>query len=402
MSDVIKLVAVFLSIVVALKLSGKLPLAIGVGTIVTGVIFNLGFANFFQVGFGALISKMTIETVLAFYTITYLQRMLEKKGSLIQAENALDGLFNNRRVNASLAPAFIGTLPSAGAITICGAMVSEAVGDDLTVEEKAFVTSYYRHIPESFLPTYQSIIIGVELSGIALSSFLVGMVPMVVALFFIGHFLYLRKVPKETGNLPSKNKSEDFKKLIRGLWTIILTIALIMLFKLPVYISVIISIALFILVEKFNAKELLPMIKSAFEARLIISTVIIMVFKDIVAATGAIERMPNILSGLPIPTFLIFIIIFFLGTVISGQQAINVIALPLAFSTISGGGMPLLILLMCTGYSAMQVSPTHICLFIASEYFGVPLGSLIKKTLPAIGIFMVIVTGYYLLLNIFI
>ena len=64
----------------------------------------------------SMVGKDTIAVVLSFYFITFLQRMLERRSRLKQAEESLNRLFNNRRVNASAAPAVIGLLPSAGAI----------------------------------------------------------------------------------------------------------------------------------------------------------------------------------------------------------------------------------------------------------------------------------------------
>lgn len=402
MYDVFNLIIIFAVIVLGLKFLNKLPLAIGAGVLATILIYRINPLGALKISGLAVIDRMTINTVLAFYCITFLQRMLEKRADLARAQGGLNGMFNNRRINATLAPAFIGALPSAGAVTICGAIVKDATDEYLSAEEQAFVASYYRHIPESFLPTYQSIIIGVELSKQKLSGFLIAMIPMVVVLFLLGYIFYLRKVPTETGTPPFENKMHALGEVLRGLWTIFLTIAVIMIFNLPAYAAVAIAIGVNLLVSKFTWAEIKPMFRSALEIRLILSTVVIMIFKDILASTGAIVRMPELLSKLPIPAFFVFILIFFFGSIISGQQAINVIAIPLAFTTIAGGGIPLLILLMCTGYAAMHISPTHVCLAIVTEYFGVDMGKLVNKTLPVILAFLVVLTAYCFVLSRFI
>ena len=128
--------------------------------------------------------------------------MLEKRDQLRMAQKDLDDIFHNRRINASLAPIFIGLLPSAAAVNICAEIVENATGDCLDKDEKSFVTSYFRHIPESFLPTYPSVLLLVGLSGVAMSGFVVGMLPLVVALFVLGYVFYLRKVPKKEDNNP--------------------------------------------------------------------------------------------------------------------------------------------------------------------------------------------------------
>lgn len=402
MLDAVYLVIIFTSIMLGIIFLKQLPLAISCGILATIIIYRINVLEALKISGLAIIDKVTIYTVLAFYGITFLQRMLENRQDLKRAQKGLDGIFHNRRINASLAPAFIGTLPSAGAVTICGAIVQEATDGYLNKEEQAFVASYYRHIPESFLPTYQSIIIGIELSGMPMSGFLIAMLPMVIVLFAMGYLFYLRKVPTDTGATHNGSKRQAANEVFCGLWSLFLTVALIMIFDLPAFMAVMISIILNLFVNRFSWKEISPMFHSAFEGKLIISTIIIMVFKDILASTGAIVRMPELLSRLPIPAFLIFILIFFFGTVISGQQAINVIAIPLAFTSIAGGGIPLLVLLMCTGYAAMQISPTHVCLAIVTEYFGITMGQQVKKTLPVILAFILCLIGYYLLLRLFI
>ena len=111
-------------------------------------------------------------------------------------------LFNNRRVNASAAPAVIGLLPSAGAMTICAEIVRSSCQDYLSNEDMTCVTSFYRHIPESFLPTYSSILIALAVSGVGAGEFVLAMLSLVAALFIIGHIFYLRRVPRSTGQKP--------------------------------------------------------------------------------------------------------------------------------------------------------------------------------------------------------
>ena len=293
MTEVIKILIVFLAIVAGLRLSKSLPISVLAGAVLAAVLFRLGFLNTLGIAGRALVSPMTVTTVLAFYSITFLQRMMETRGQLDLAQQALNGIFNNRRVNASLAPVFIGMLPSAGAVTICGAIVDKAAGDDLTVEEKTFVTSYFRHIPEAILPTYSSILIGVQLSGQPMGSFLLWTLPLVVLLAALGYGFYLRKIPKETGQPPSQDKKKDVLDLFKSFWTILLTIVLIIAFELPVYAAVAVSALVNVFVNRFGWEELRPLFRSAFELRLILTTVCVMIFKDIVIATGIVNILPS-------------------------------------------------------------------------------------------------------------
>lgn len=401
-ADIVKLVVVFLVIVLAIKFKRPLWLAIAISIVAAALLFQIPVLTFGTLLLKGVASWETISVVLILYFITFLQRLLERRSQLRLAQQDLNGIFNNRRINASLAPIFIGLLPSAAAAIICGDIVSESCGDDLDTNEKAFVTSYFRHIPESFLPTYSSVIIMSRLCGVPIASFIIGMIPLEIVLYSLGYFFYLRKVPRETGEPPSENKLKDLLNLVKHLWSLILIIVLILAFKVDTLIAISVVTAASFFVYRFKVREIPELLKSAFEVKLIVSTVLIMVFKQIITHTGVIELLPGAFSALPIPTFLIFALIFFFGTVVSGSTAIIAICTTMAFTAIPGSGMPLMVLLMSFSYAAMQISPTHVCLAVITEYFQTDLSGIIKKTIPVISSFCVITVLYYLLLTVFI
>ncbi|MDY4004918.1 MAG: DUF401 family protein [Fusobacterium varium] len=399
--DIVKLVIIFTGIVFFIKLKKPLYISILVGAVISIVLYKIPVITSLQLAFKSCTSRDTISLVLAFYTITYVQRMMEKRGHLLLAERALDNIFNSRRINATIAPFVIGLLPSAGAVLIAAPIVQNASGDYLTREEQTFVTSYYRHISEAFLPTYSSILLALDLSGVDMTKFVVGMLPMVVVLFVLGYIFYVKKIPKSTGISQSKNKKEDILNLVISLWPIAVTIMIILTMKIPVYMAVIPVIIVSAILNRFSVDELIPMIKTAFETKLIVSTVMIMVFKELLTFTGVIERLPEYFEKLPIHPAVIFSLIFVIGTLVAGSQAIIALALPLAFATIPNGGLALMILLMCMTYIAMQVSPTHICLAIVTEAFDISFIELVKKTFPVLVIFTAITALYSYLLFLF-
>ena len=400
--DLVKLLIIFSIIVIVMRLNKPLYFSITAGSIVTIFIYKIGIGNLFPTVLMGIFGQATIDLILAFYSITFLQRMLEKRGHLMLAEDSLTKLFNSRRVNAMIAPFIIGLLPSPGAVLIASPIVDNASGDYLSKEEKTFVTSYFRHISEAFLTTYASILLAINLSGVDMTGFVVGMLPMIVILFLLGYFKYVRKIPKNEETIENLNKKDDLKNLVKSLWTIALTIVIILILKIPVYFSVAPVIILSFFINKFTFKEIKPMFITAFESKLIITTISIMIFKELLTFTGVIARLPSYFDALSISPFIIFGMIFFFGTLIAGSQAMIALAIPLAFATIPDGGLTLLIFLMCMTYIAMQISPTHICLGIITEEHGTSFISLVEKTMPIVIAFIVISSAYtYLLYLIF-
>lgn len=392
--DIIKLALIFLIIIIATKKNKPLYIAMALGILGTALLYMIPFSKLIPLVWKGIYNKSTINLILAFYTITFLQRMLEKRGHLFLAEQSLTRIFNSRRVNAMIAPFVIGLLPSVGAVLIAAPIVDNAGGDYVTVEEKTFITSYFRHISEAFLPTYASILLALNLSGVDMTYFVLAMMPLMVLLFFLGYIFYVKKIPKETGMLESKNKAADLRNLIKSLWSIILAIVIILVFRLPVHYSVVLVIIASIFINKFSFKELKPMFYTAIEKKLIFTTLVVMVFKEFLTYTGVIERLPGYFQALPVHPAIIFGLIFFFGTLVAGTQAIIALALPLAYATMPTGGLALLVFLMSLTYMSMQVSPTHICIAVIVDHYKTSFTSLVSKTMPVLVSFVILSSIY--------
>lgn len=398
----VKLLIVFALIVVILKFKLPLYAAMGAAIVSTIVLYQLPFVGSLETLLHATIAKDTIEVVVVLYIITYLQRMLERRSLLVRAQRSLSGIFNNRRINASLAPILIGLLPSGAAANLCGDIVDEATQDYYTPQQKSFVTSFFRHIPESFLPTYTTIILGCEWAGISMSSFILSMIPMVAAMYFLGWLFYLRKLPRETGENMEGGRLHYVLELFKSLWSLFLIILLILVLDMNIVVALAIGITLALIVYRFSWKEIREMVPSAFEPNMLLNTYLAMLFKYILTATGVLEALPGYFAVLPIPTWLTFALLVFFASLVGGGTAILAISIPLAFSTIPGAGVPLLMLILSYEYAAMQVSPTHVCLSIVCDHFKISLGELIKESIPVVACFCVIAAGYYMVLTLFV
>lgn len=396
--DIVKLIIIFFSMVIVMRFNKPLYISIGAGIIATGILYLIDPSKMLSLFSKGIFSKDTLSLVLAFYSITFLQRMLEKRDHIILAEQSLSNLFNSRRINAMIAPFIIGLLPSVGSVLIACPIVNNACGDYLNTEEKTFVTSYYRHISEAFLPTYGAILLALRLTGVDMTAFVLAMIPMVIILFILGFIFYVRKIPKVIGLDMAIDKISDVKNLFISLWSLGLSIALILIFKVQVHLAVIPVIILSFFANRFTINEIKPMFRSAIELKLILTTVTIMIFKEFIFYSGVIERLPSYFSALPIPPVIIFALIFFFGPLIAGSQTIIALGLPLAYASIPNGGLALLILLMNILYISMQISPTHICLGVVVENYGISFIKLVKKSIPVLICYIIISFAYSYLL----
>lgn len=391
---------VFLIIIGILALGRPLYQAILGGLVATVLFFQIPPLEIIRRTSLVITQWSSLSVLLSLYMITFLQRILESRNQIKLAQKDLNGIFHNRRVNLVGACLFIGLLPSAASMILCSEIVKDSTDGYLKPDEQAFAASWFRHIPESSLPTYTSVLLMLNLAGVEISRFLAGMIVPVIILAALGYVACLQRIPPDPGTPKSQSRLRDTALLFGHLWTLLLILALILVFGFQVVTSVLVSIALSILVYRVGVKELKEMFFSAFEKKMLGNTFLVLVLKEFIACTGVLELLPKAMETLPLPAYLIFALLFFVATMISGSTGAIAMGTPLAFAAIPGG-MPLMVYLMCIVHAASQVSPTHVCLVVASDYFHVTLGDLVKKTLPVAMVFCVLMTMYYQMLRIF-
>lgn len=396
----VKLALIFLLIIVLLAFKRPLWQAILGGLAATALFYQIRPWDMVCLTGNVVTDWSSVSVLLSLYLITFLQRILEARSQIRLAQEDLNGLFHNRRINIIGACLFIGLLPSAASMLLCAELVKNATDGYLDAKEQAFVSSWFRHIPESMLPTYTAVLLMLSLSGVETAKFMVGMIVPVLFLGALGYFVYLRRVPTTVDSPRSQNRWLDCVHLFQHLWSLLLILVLILAFHFEVVTAVLVSIVLSIVVYRVTMQEFKTFVFSAFEKKMLGNTFLVLILKEFLSFTGVLPQLPDALAKLPLPTYLIFGLLFFLATIISGSTAAIAMGTPLAFAAIPGGA-PLMIYLMCMAHAASQLSPTHVCLVVATDYFHITLGELVRKTIPISIAFCILVTLYYNLLLLF-
>ena len=216
----------------------------------------------------------------------------------------MNGLMRDPRFNTSLACMFIGLMQGPATVTICGGMVDTMAGEHLKNDEKAAVATYLRHIPEAMVPTFTGVIVACSISGISISSFFVWMLPMALLTLLAIYLVYLRRVPRTVGET-GRSKKECVRLLLRSLWSLLLAIAVIIVFSLPTWAVVAAIAAVNALVEKFSAQEVRDALVKGFDLKSLLGIMMTYVFKDLLILGGVIDVLPTYFEHLPIPAFLV-------------------------------------------------------------------------------------------------
>lgn len=398
--DILWLSLVFLVIVVIIWMKKPLFMAMIGGIIATIILFRVNLVDAAIVLGKQTIAWDTIDVLISFYLIIFLQLMLEKRGRLENAKNSFNCLIRNRRINAMIPPAIMGLLPSAAVMTVCADMVDKTCAEYMDAKNKTFVSCYYRHIPEMFLPTFPAVLLGLTLSGQNAGVFVVAMIPMVIAACAVVYLTHLRKIPKE---MAAPNHEVDKKaeviNLVKNLWTLIAVLVIIIALNLSVCFAAPLIIVINYVLDHFRLKELPDLIIRSAEPILLGNMYLIMLFKGILSHTGVMGLLPSFIGQFPISLAMSFALLFFVGTVISGSQAIIALCMPMAFLAFPDGGIPFLVMLMSIAWAAMQISPTHVCSFVAADFFHTTLGDIVVRAIIPVLIFSVIAYGYGMLLG---
>lgn len=399
-TQLFKLILIFILIISLVIIKRPLGQAILVSAATTVLLFRIPVRTALILCLHSIYEKDTIILIVNFLLVTFLQRTMENRHLLERAELALQRLSGNRRIVCITAPVIIGFLPSAGAVNLCGKIIDDVIEDDLSVPEKTFIASYYRHISESFSPTYNSVILALSITGIGTGSFVLCMLPLVLILIALGFFFYMRKIsPGFTGSHDNYDTREEYKQLLYCFWPLAACIVIVTAFNVSIIAVLVCVIIASIIVYRLSGREIIRFARSSVETRIIFNIIALMMFKNLISYTGVMENIPTMFERTSLPLFMAFGALMLFGTIISGANAMIVLIIPLAFSSIPGAGTPLLVFLVALSYIAMQISPTHICLAVITEYFHVSWADLVVKTLPVALTFIVIVHIYYVILT---
>ena len=394
----IKVLIIFVVILALLNKRLPLYLAMIFGSLLMIVMFRLPLATAGQTALHTLTGWDVWSVNLAMYVISVLVYELDLRHRFEDAQRAMNGLMRDPRLKTSLACMFIGLMQGPATVTICGGMVDTMAGDHLKNDEKAAVATYLRHISEAMVPTFTGVIVACSISGISISSFFVWMLPMALLTLLAIYLVYLRRVPRTVGET-GRSKKECVRLLLRSLWSLLLAIAVIIVFSLPTWAVVTVVAAVNALVEKFSAQEVRDAVVKGFGLKSLLGITMTYVFKDLLVLSGVIDVLPTYFEHLPIPVFLVLVILYAFGTLVAGSSAAAAAFIPLAYTMIPDGGAFLLALLMNVSFASSQLSPTHICTAIISDYFGVTFFATVKKLLPLFLLTVLIACGYYMLLT---
>lgn len=399
MSDLIKIFIIFLLILFLLRKKINVGYALLSGSLCFFIFYKVDFIKAIESLVKALWSPVSINLFFSLTLIKSFEYTLRQTGFMKKMTDTSEVVFKNKKLSIISMPLIIGMLPSLGGAYLSAPMVDSATKNlEISKEEKAFINYWYRHPWELVLPLYPGIVLASAVSGIPLRQLILLNALVALTLFLVGFFLSMRNI--EINNNTSLTVSEKIRMSL-NFAPILAVLLAVIFFKLELALVLFLSVIILSFYKRKSVKELISYIKYGFTLDVFVLVLGVIVFKEMIQFSGAVEGVTKAFSQFNIPYFLVFLLIPFITGLITGVSVGFV-----------GSSFPLLLNLKHTysydiafafvsGYLGVLLSPLHLCLILTRQYFKADITGLYKKivlgcsAIFAVALIQFIVLRYY-------
>lgn len=392
------LTAVFISVLIARRL--RLAWVMFLASFFLGLIFNLSFPRILGEMWAGLRALETVNLLLILALVMVLERFLVEKKAMQRVVERAQETFRDPRLTMAVLPAFLGLLPSAGgALFSCPMVEQVSAGTDLSLEHKAYINYWYRHIFEYWLPLYQGVVVAAGILAVPMSDLIPWLLPFTFIACGVGAAVGLRgvRVPHEMTAVVSSGPGQlkAWLGFFREAWPILTIIGLVLFLDFNVALAIAVVLALLLILDRYPLRRLPHLARTLVESDIILSVAAIMAFRGVLLATGAVEEMPHVFALLGVPPLLAVLgIPFFAGLLMASGIGCAGVSFPLiqALLTLEGAvNLRWAALAYAAGTSGIMLSPLHLCLPLSVDYFHASMGRV--WTWVAVSQAVVIVVG---------
>ena len=366
------LLKILLTFVVLLVFNRKLPLYVCLAgtSIMIGLWMQMSPLSIIRVMLRESFSGPVLALSLAIALILMFSDLLRRSGLLDRIVSSLKAISSGPSVSLVLLPALIGLLPMPGGALFSAPMIETALGDTRVKPElKLAINYWFRHIWEYCMPTYPGVILSASLLGLSFGQIFMLNFPLTIAAIIAGLVFGLSGIKYDKKERPEKVNMEGMKYFLYAIIPLLVIIVLALVFKVPVYLAIIISIIFMALANKSGLHAMYKMFIKSFSFTIVSVVLGIMSFKAVMENSGIISQMSAEFISWHIPVMLLLFILPFLTALITGlTQPFVAIAFPLLMTYLSNDHS-LLTWAYASGYMGVLLSPVHYCLVLTREYF---------------------------------
>jgi integral membrane protein (TIGR00529 family) len=390
MIELLKLSLVLFLLIFLIK--KKVPVGISLfgGGILIGFLFRMPVSLILKGYLSAAMDGETLHLLSLVILIVFFGNLLGLIENLKDLTKALENLVKNTKVVLMMLPAVIGLLPMPGGALLSAPMVEEVgARQNLSPEIKTIMNYWFRHVWEYCFPLYPGIVLSAALLQMHLWRIVAVQMVLSLAMIILGLAFCTTKVKlPENGSGFERDVKTPFLLLVKSIWPVVLVVTLNLFFKVDLVIGLVLTIVLLIFLKKVKSKDVLRLLRETVTFDVVVLILGIMIFKNLLEASGAVKVMPEqmMLWGIPkvAVTGIIPLTIGLLTGVTSAFVGVSYpILLPFLIPHQVDWG--LVMLAYACGLMGVMLSPVHFCLILTKDYFKADLLKIYKLILaPAL------------------
>jgi integral membrane protein (TIGR00529 family) len=347
-----------------------------IGAALLALLYLLPLPDLGRAVWMGVASPKSLEMTATLALTMVMENLLRTTGMLKRMVASLSAALPDRRMVMAALPAMIGMLPSPGGAVFSAPMVAEAAeGIPASPEQKALINYWYRHIWEYVSPLYPGIILAAGLTGFSTQQLFLAHLPFALTVIVAGAWFCFREIDPA---LPEQDtlqggRVQQFGTFLLMSSPILLSLSLVVAFKVSAVLALTGGVLILFAVHRYQPLQVLKTLRESLSFKALLLVVGIMVFQEVLRATGALAGISGYFasSGLPIP-LLIALIPFIAGLMTGLTVAYVGITFPLLLP-LMGDIQPALwleALAFASGFCGVMLSPVHLCLVLTREYFG--------------------------------
>ncbi|AGW14501.1 DUF401 family protein [Megalodesulfovibrio gigas] len=413
----LKIILSFAVILLFLRLRIHLGLAILAGSAFLAVAFGHGVTFWCSNAVAGILDGQTLLLAAIVTSILIFSDVYEKSGMSGRLLESLQGMQRWPRVSLAFFPALIGLLPMPGGAIFSAPMIGhigERVG--APVNDRALLNYWYRHIWELCWPLYPGIILASSLSGIPVLTLTAHMAVGPVACLLLGYLFFMRQGALTlAAHTPAA--AAPFSWRTTGMNALPLAIAICGSVVLELLLSHVqwvtpelgILAALFAGIAYVQRSTRLPLAlvrRAAFSKQngvLLAIVGSIFIYKQMLAATGAISAISVSGAGLTTVLLCATLLPFLVGVVSGITMAFVGSTFPIILLTAQHVGLQehtlaFVALGLFSGFVGVMISPLHICFVLSCQFFGVNSMTIWKRLVAPCMLLFAFGVAYFVIL----
>lgn len=414
-----KVLCAFGVMLAGLRLRQPLWLSVLAGGLVLALSFHMTPLRWAEVVALSVLQRETYFLMIILTLILFLSEVLEKSGQTQRLMHAATGYLDNPRLRLAFFPALVGLLPMPGGAVFSAPMVRDMAGGmGLQNRDTALINYWFRHLWELCWPLYPGIILASALSGVPLVRLIPYTSPCIAVCMLLGWIFIMRPAMADI-TLPEQTeppRRDGRAVLAQGLPMLIaigcglgfevgMTVLLPQLpFELGIVTALVLAILCALVQNRLGPGFVLVVLKNRELYRLVGLVVAVLVFKDILRDSGAVEQLAHVASGPGALVALTLGLPFLVGLISGITVAFVGATFPIILGVLHNIGadamlMPYLTLGLFAGFTGVMVSPLHVCFILSCQCLGADIAQAWRRLLIPCCLLLAFGMGWFLLLT---